>query len=318
MAKYRSHLPLLRGGTFLTDGGMETTLIFKQGADLPEFASFVLLDTQQGRRQLRDYFLPFLQLARKRGLGFVLDTPTWRASLDWGAKLGYSRERLEAVNLEAVRFVEALRAEFEQPGIPMVLNGAIGPRGDGYKEGRMSAEEAKEYHSFQVDLFGRSAADMISAVTMNRAAEAIGIAQSAREHGIPCVVSFTVETDGRLIDGMPLREAIEAVDDATRAFPAYYMVNCAHPSHFESEIGAGEGWVARIGGVRANASRMSHAELDESPTLDEGDLDDLAGRYRVLRERMPALHVLGGCCGTDHRHLAAICEACLPPMAMSA
>jgi S-methylmethionine-dependent homocysteine/selenocysteine methylase len=129
---------------------------------------------------------------------------------------------------------------------------------------------------------------------------------------MPCVVSFTVETDGRLVDGTTLRAAIEATEEATSASPAYYMVNCAHPVHFEQALVGDEDWVTRIYGVRANASAKSHAELDESDTLDIGDLADLSRRYSALMRAFPSLRILGGCCGTDHRHIAAICEACIP------
>ena len=310
MARYRNSLPQTAGGLFLSDGGMETALIFLQGVDLPHFASFVLLDSAEGRAELIKYYEHFLPIARSSGTGFVLDTATWRASLDWGRQLGFDRTRLAATNVAAVELVATLRDRWETPSTPVVLNGAIGPRGDGYKAGRMEAHEAEDYHAFQVEVFAGTEADMVSAITMNTVNEAIGIAQAARAHAMPCVVSFTVETDGRLVDGTTLRAAIEATEEATDGSPAYYMVNCAHPTHFEQALAAGEQWVERIHGVRANASAKSHAELDESETLDEGDMVDLSRRYRALTRAFPKMRILGGCCGTDHRHLAAICEAC--------
>jgi homocysteine S-methyltransferase len=315
MAKYRHALPQTNGGLFLSDGGMETALIFLQGLDLPQFASFVLVELEGGRAELRKYYEQYLPIARERGLGFVLDTATWRASLDWGRLIGFDAARLEAINLASVDLVAALRDKWETPTTPIVLNGAIGPRGDGYKAGRMEAEEARDYHAFQVDLFARSQADMVSAITMNTVNEGVGIALAARAAHMPCVVSFTVETDGRLVDGTTLRAAIEATEEATGGSPAYYMVNCAHPSHFEQALARDEAWVRRIRGVRANASAKSHAELDSSDTLDIGDIADLGRRYGSLTRAFPSMRVLGGCCGTDHRHLAAICEACAPAAA---
>lgn len=315
MAKYRHALPQTNGGLFLSDGGMETALIFLQGLDLPQFASFVLVDRQDGRAELVKYYEQYLPIARKRGLGFVLDTATWRASLDWGRMIGFDAARLGAINLAAVDLVADLRDKWETPTTPVVLNGAIGPRGDGYKAGRMEAEEARDYHAFQVDLFARSQADMVSAITMNTVNEGVGIALAAKAAHMPCVVSFTVETDGRLVDGTTLRAAIEATEEATDGSPAYYMVNCAHPTHFEQALARDEAWVKRIRGVRANASAKSHAELDESDTLDIGDIADLGRRYRSLTRAFPSMRILGGCCGTDHRHLAAICEACVPTAA---
>ena len=315
MAKYRHTLPQTNGGLFLSDGGMETALIFLQGLDLPQFASFVLVDREDGRAELVKYYEQFLPLARDRGLGFVLDTATWRASLDWGRLIGFDAERLKAINLASVDLVAALRDKWETPATPIVINGAIGPRGDGYKAGRMEAEEARDYHAFQVEIFARSQADMVSAITMNTVNEGVGIALAAKAADMPCVVSFTVETDGRLVDGTTLRAAIEATEEATGGSPVYYMVNCAHPTHFEQALARDEAWVKRIRGVRANASAKSHAELDESDTLDIGDIADLSRRYGSLTRAFPSMRILGGCCGTDHRHLAAICEACAPTAA---
>lgn len=312
MAKYRHDLPQTKGGLYLSDGGMETALIFLQGLDLPHFASFVLLDSAGGRAELVKYYEQYLPIARNRGVGFVLDTATWRANPDWGRLAGYGTDRLKAVNKAAVDLVAGLRETWETPAAPIVLNGAIGPRGDGYKAGRMDALEAEDYHAFQVDTFAGTQADMVSAITMNTVNEAVGIARAARRAGMPCVVSFTVETDGKLVDGTTLRTAIEATEEATGGSPVYYMVNCAHPTHFEQALERGEAWVTRIHGVRANASAKSHAELDESETLDAGDLDDLSRRYAALTRSFPAMRILGGCCGTDHRHLAAICQACVP------
>jgi homocysteine S-methyltransferase len=315
MAKYRSNLPQMKGGDFLSDGGMETALIFLEGVELPHFASFPLLDSAAGRAHLRKYYENYLAIARSHGVGFVLDSATWRASPDWGAILGYDAKALKAIHLGSIALLEELRAKWETPATPIVINGVVGPRGDGYKAGRMEAAEAADYHAAQIAAFAQTAADMVSAITMNTVNEAIGIASAAKAASMPCVIAFTVETDGRLVDGTSLRAAVEAVETATEASPAYYMINCAHPTHFMQALKRGETWVSRVHGVRANASAKSHAELDESTTLDAGDPDDLGRRYSGLREAFPSMRVLGGCCGTDHRHIAAICEACLPQAA---
>lgn len=318
MAKYRNDLPQRHGGIFLTDGGMETTLIFHEGADLPHFASFVLMETAEGRALLTKYYESYLDIARKQGVGFVLDTPTWRANPDWGAKLGYDADALKAVNARSIAFLKGLRAKWESAQMPCVISGAIGPRGDGYKAGNMDADEAEAYHTAQIAAFAEAGADMTTAFTLNTINEAVGIARAARTIGLPCAISFTVETDGRLVGGATLREAIETVDRETRNAPVYFMINCAHPTHFERALQAGEGWMKRVHGVRANASAKSHAELDESETLDAGDPLDLGRRYRELQQTFPTMRILGGCCGTDHRHVAAICEACVPPRELSA
>ena len=302
MAKYRDDLPQRRGGIFLTDGGMETTLIFHEGIELPHFAAFVLLDSAEGRQQLKQYYASYLAVARDHGTGFVLDSPTWRANPDWGAKLGYDASALKAINVRSIAFLEELRAGWERPGAPCVISGAIGPRGDGYKAGNMAADEAEAYHGAQIAAFVEGGADMVTAYTLTSINEAIGIARAARAQRIPAAISFTVETNGRLVKGETLREAIEAVDRETDGSPEYFLINCAHPTHFEAALTAGEAWTERIHGVRANASTKSHAELDESRRWMQAIRSDLGRRYLNLRGAFPKMRILGGCCGTDHRH----------------
>ncbi len=311
MPRYRRGLPQLSDRVFLTDGGIETCLIFHHGLDLPDFAAFVLLADEDGRTALRGYFEPYAEMAQKAGLGLVLEAPTWRASPDWAARLGYSDEALDAANRDAIDLLVGLRDEYETPQAPVVVSGCVGPRGDGYSpETLMTADEAERYHSVQVRTFSATEADLVTAITMTHTGEAIGVARAAASHGMPSVISFTVETDGRLPSGEGLGEAVRAVDAATGSAPSYFMVNCAHPTHFDATIRAGDGWQDRLRGLRANASTMSHAELDAATELDAGDPDDLAARYARLREAMPQISVLGGCCGTDHRHIDAIRRAC--------
>jgi homocysteine S-methyltransferase len=300
-------LPQLAGDRlFITDGGLETTLIFHLGLELPEFAAFDLLRDEVGTEALRRYFEPYLAIAREHGAGLVLDTATWRANRDWGERLGYSPDELAEANRRAVALTEELRAS--APDVATVLNGVVGPRGDGYVVGEtMTAAEAEEYHGEQIGTFAGTAAEMVSAITMTYADEAIGIARAAQAVGLPAAISFTVETDGRLPSGQSLGEAIEQVDAETGSAPAYFMVNCAHPTHFAGVLDGP--WRERIAGIRANASRMSHAELDAATELHEGDPNELAAQYLALRDRLPNACVLGGCCGTDDRHIAAIAAA---------
>jgi homocysteine S-methyltransferase len=294
------------GGPRLTDGGLETSLIFQQGLDLPHFAAFPLVDSADGRTALRAYWEPYLDVAAEHGTGFVVDTATWRASSDWGARLGYDPRSLAAANEAATAFARDLANGADDA----LVNGVVGPRGDGYAVGDvMSPEEAADYHAPQVAALAHGGVDRVSAITMTYAEEAIGFMRAAIAVGVPAVVSFTVETDGRLPSGQPLREAIEAVDEDSGATASFFMVNCAHPTHFAHVLDEDGPWLARIGGIRANASRMSHAELDMAEELDSGDPADLAERYRELRDRLPAMQVLGGCCGTDHRHVTAISGA---------
>jgi S-methylmethionine-dependent homocysteine/selenocysteine methylase len=307
---HRTSLPQLEGDLFLTDGGIETTLIFHQGLDLPEFAAFVLLDDDEGVDQLRRYYEPYLELARESGAGFVLESPTWRANPSWADRIGVSPEKLDELNRRAIALMEELRDGAGTGDAPVVISGCIGPQDDGYNPTEtLSADAARDYHSTQIGTFADTAADMVAAITMTYPDEAIGVAQAAKDAGLPSAISFTVETDGRLPNGQDLGDAIQEVDAATGGAPAYYMINCAHPTHFEAALATDEAWPQRIRGLRANASTMSHAELDEAEELDDGDPEDLGARYAALRERLPRVNVLGGCCGTDHRHVAAICDA---------
>jgi S-methylmethionine-dependent homocysteine/selenocysteine methylase len=309
--RYRDSLPQLQADRpFITDGGLETTLIFHRGRELPCFAAFDLLKDAGGREELRAYFEPYVALARERGVGMVLDTATWRASSDWGERLGYSQDELDEANREAVALAEEIRAAGEDERTPVVINGVIGPRGDGYDPAElMSASAALAYHGRQVQTFARSAADMVTAITMTHAEEAIGIVRAARAAGIPVAISFTVETDGRLPSGQALEDAIAQVDAETDAAAAYFMINCAHPAHFAPVLDGAEPWGERIAGLRANASARSHAELDEAEELDEGDPVALGAEHRALRSRLPSVAVLGGCCGTDQRHVGAVFDA---------
>jgi S-methylmethionine-dependent homocysteine/selenocysteine methylase len=310
MCKYRSRLPQLSGELFLTDGGIETTLIFHDGLDLPHFAAFHLLQDAAGRAALRRYYRRYAQIACAAGMGFVLESPTWRASADWGAKLGYSAAALAQANRDSLALMREFRVEFETERSPMVVSGCVGPRGDGYDPGQlMTRKEAAAYHAQQVRVLADAGADMVTAITMTNAAEAIGVTRAALQAGLPVVISFTLETDGRLPTGQRLQDAIEEVDAATASGPAYYMINCAHPTHFDAVLSGGT-WLKRLRGLRANASRRSHAELDAAPDLDAGDPVELGSQYRALRRRHPQINVLGGCCGTDHRHVEQISQAC--------
>jgi homocysteine S-methyltransferase len=311
---YRTALPQLDGGLFLTDGGIETSLIFNDGLELPDFAAFDLLKRPGGETALREYFRAYARIAARFKSGLILESATWRASVDWGLRLGYSPRDLEFVNRRAIALLEGVRSELKEAGTPAVVSGCIGPRGDGYQPARvMSADQARAYHRAQAETFAGTGADMVSAITMNYVEEAIGVAQAARDAGMPAAISFTVETDGRLPTGQPLGEAIGQVDAATGSYPSYYMLNCAHPEHFDFIFQNKPSWSGRIRGLRANASRKSHAELNESPELDIGNPTELGGQYAALRrDLLPNLNVMGGCCGTDYRHVESIAAACAP------
>ena len=295
---------------FLTDGGLETVMVFHEGVDLPQFASFTLLNTTAGQAMLTSYCNAFLDEAASQGAGFVLDTATWRASAGWGQVMGLEPAQIDAINRKAVAAVQSLKAARTQAGQKVLINGVIGPHGDAYAPDLvLSAPAAQNYHQRQVEVLASAGVDLISAMTISSHGEAIGIARAAMAVDQPVALSFTVETDGRLLSGMTLADAIHRTDDETNGAPIWYGINCAHPDHFR-HILTGD-WVGRIGSVRANASRLSHAELDEAAELDDGDVAELAQDYHQLLHLLPGLHVLGGCCGTDLRHVAAIGRSCL-------
>ena len=301
-------LPQLSGSLFVTDGGIETDLIFNIGIDLPEFASFVLHENTSGEAVLREYFEDYFRITADAGLGLVLETATWRASSDWGIKLGYDEARLRSINQRAAEFMLELRAA--AAGSTVVVSGCVGPRGDAYSDlGPASADEALAYHRPQVKVLADSGVDLLTALTLTNVAEAIGFIRAASERSVPAVVSFTVETDGRLPSGTSLADAIETVDAETDNAAAYFMINCAHPDHFNPVLIGSAGALGRIRGVRANASRQSHAELDESTELDDGDPAEFGAELAAVHAANPQINVLGGCCGSDARHIAAIVAA---------
>jgi homocysteine S-methyltransferase len=293
----------------VTDAGLETWLVFDHGLDLPAFAAYPLVATEEGRALLAEYGAYYAAIAESIGAACLLETPTWRANPDWAATLGHDRAELGDLIDAAVALVGAQRDSWTAPQ-PFLVSGCVGPRGDGYRiDAAMSAGEAADYHAFQVDRLAANPVDLVTAMTLCYADEAIGVCAAARDADVPAVISFTVETDGRLPSGMTLGEAIETTDAATDGYATHYMLNCAHPAHFGATLDADAAWIGRLRGLRANASTLSHAELDEMEVLDTGDPDDLASRYAVLGSALPALQVVGGCCGTDHRHVAAIAQA---------
>jgi homocysteine S-methyltransferase len=297
--------------SYVTDGGLETDLVFHRGVDLPEFAAFPLVEDADGRWLLTRYYDAYAEIAAKARVGLTLDAPTWRANWDWAAKVGYDAAALDRVNRAAVEFMGGLRERYvHELGLTDVKVGGLhGPRGDGYVAGEeVDPDEAADYHAGQVRSAAAAGADQVTILTVTGPGEAIGFVRAVRDAGLPAAVGFTVETDGRLPDGTALRDAIARVDAA--AAPDYFLVNCAHPTHVAAGLdgdGDNDGeWRSRIEGLRPNASRMSHAELDEAPVLDEGDPVELASALAALRAELPNLRIVGGCCGTDDRHVAAL------------
>ena len=293
---------ILGAGRYVTDGGLETDLLFNHGFELPEFAAFPLLETDDGVAALDSYYDGFAEIALSAGAGLVLETPTWRANPDWATQVGYDREAMDRANRAAVQLMQRVKAR-NAVGSTLIA-GVVGPRGDGYvSDGRSDVDEAAEYHSQQIQSFADEGVDFVHAMTITGTAEAIGVVKACRAAGVPVAISFTVETDGRLPDGSTLREAIELVD--AEAAPDWFGVNCAHPTHIVEAFDGGE-WQSRIAELRPNASTLTHEELDAMEVLDTGDVGLLTSSLDSLRPHLPKLAIVGGCCGTDSSHVAAL------------
>jgi S-methylmethionine-dependent homocysteine/selenocysteine methylase len=313
MSKYRDKLPQLESSElFLTDGGTETDLIYSKGFELPCFASFHLLNQADGYQAIKDYYRQFARMARDREVGFILCSLTYRASSDWGQELGYTNMELAYMNHKATSLLRDVAEEFETEASKMVISGCVGPREDAYlPNGSMTPDQAEDYHSVQINTLAEAGVDMITALTLNEVDEAIGITRAALSAGLPVVIAISLETDGTLLAGGSLEDAIQQIDAATDNGPAYYMINCAHPTHFDKLLQE-QPWVRRIRGIRANASSKSHADLWKSDRLEDGNPIELGQQYADLTRRFSHINVLGGCCGTDHRHVAEICNHVLP------
>ncbi|MBC7631370.1 homocysteine S-methyltransferase family protein [Aeromicrobium sp.] len=296
-------LPTSGGSPFVTDGGLETDLIYNRGFDLQEFAAFPLVYDEHGRAALTDYYAGYADIARHAGVGLILATPTWRANPDWAERIGYDARATDRANRDAVALMQNLRdAWTDLPNV--VVSGVIGPRGDGYVAGeRPQVDEAADYHRAQIESFAQGGADLVEAITMTTPQEAAGIVRTANATGLPVGILFTVEIDGTLPDGSTLREAIAIVDQAGEA--AYFGINCAHPTHIARAL-TDEDWAARIVELRPNASNMTHEELDAMTELDAGDISLVVSSLDALRAKLPGLSVVGGCCGTDARHVAGL------------
>lgn len=306
MALFRHELPQLEGGLFLAYVGMETDLLFNHGVDLPGFASYPLLESESGTNLLRKSLEDIIKVAAEAGTGVILESPTWVANRDRGAEIGYLPEVLKERNVQSIELMAEVRKE--KGNLPTVLSACIGPRADAYapKE-RMTSDEAEQYHSEQIGILADTEVDLISGYTLAYPEEAVGIIRAAKRFDLPVIIAFTVETDGRLPTGMPLGEAIQTVDNATDNYASYFMINCAHPDHF-SHVLSDEPWMARLRGIVANASRCSHAELDETEVLDDGDPEELGNQLAEIRKSYPHINIVGGCCGTDMRHMKRIAK----------
>lgn len=311
MSRAKPTLPHQADRIFLTDGGIETWLMYKRGFDLPEFSSFHLLHDTNATAAIREYYRAFADIALQLETSFIFDSLTYRASRDWGQLLGYSTAGLAEMNQKCLDLYREIAAEAGLAPERTVISGCIGPKGDAYQmNDRLTAAGAEDYHAEQIETFRNAGADLVTALTLNATDEAIGIARAAARADMPSVISFTLEKDRNLRSGETLRQAIETVDAATGSAPAFYMINCSHPVDFGPALTPGA-WIDRIRGLRANASSLDHGTLCQLGHLEEGNPDELAEQYRDLKKAFPKMNVFGGCCGTDFVHVEKIGKALL-------
>ena len=299
-------LPQQSGKLMTTAGGFETWMQYVDGFKLRHFCAFELLNDARGLGCLRDYHRKVVEAATANGFGVINEGLHYRSSRDWGELIGFSREALLEINVRGIEFYRDFAREYAGPDTPMLVGGVVGPRGDAYNIGRLpDAAEAEDYHSEQIRIFREAGADHVTAMTFSSVDEAIGVARAAKSVGIPVVISFLLARGGRLKGGETLEEAITRVDSATDDAPAYYMINCTHPTEFEPALTAGK-WISRLGGFMPNAVAMETLDLCKLGHLEDGDPVELGAQMGALAQRFPHINVWGGCCGTDGRHIGEI------------
>lgn len=302
--------PQAKGTIYLTEGGQETEVMYRFGHDLPEFALYPLLERPDALEALRGMYTRYLEVAAAAGLSVLMGGLDYRASPDWGAKLGYSPEQLRDTQLRCIDFLREVAEPFKTRIPAILISGIVGPRGDAYSLNRtVTAESAEEYHFVQLSTLARVGVDLVTAMTFNSVPEAVGIARAAARVNLPLCISFTLDSGtSRLKSGPTLREAIEATDqEAGEDKPDFYGINCSHPLEFEPALEPGA-WARRLRMLRPNASAMDKISLCRIGHLEEGDPQELGRLMGELAGRYPQIDLWGGCCGTWDKHLGHIAQ----------
>jgi S-methylmethionine-dependent homocysteine/selenocysteine methylase len=306
--KYRNDLPQLRGVDLSTSGGMETWLQYAEGFPLRHFCAFEWLRDPKAKARLREFHRSAIEAVQEHGFGMIAEGIHYRASGDWGDLTGYSRQDLAKINAEGVDLYHELAREYDRPDTPVVVGGCIGPRGDAYEQGhQITADEAQEYHAEQMATLKDAGVDLITAATLSFTDEAIGIARAAQGLDVPVVLSFYVAGNGKIMGERSVPETMAEIDAATGGYPKYYMLNCAHPNEFAPALENSAG-LDRLGGFMPNASAKDKISLCRLGHLEDGDPVELGQQMGDVARRFPHVHVFGGCCGTDARHLGEIAK----------
>jgi S-methylmethionine-dependent homocysteine/selenocysteine methylase len=295
---------------FLTEGGTETEILYRHGFELPEFAMFPLLENPKAVSALQEIYSEQLDVAAQFGLSFMLTGLDYRASPDWGSKLGYSAQGLADANHSSIEFLRDIAKSYKDQIPHLLIGGILGPRGDAYSLNReITAESAEDYHAVQLETLKSAKVDFACAMTFNNIPESVGAARAAAKIGVPLSVSLTLDSTFRLKSGPALGEAIVTIDDqAGDEAPDFYLLNCSHPLEYEPAI-KNEGWIKRLRGVRPNASKMEKLALCKLGHIEDGDPIELGSQIRSLADRYPHMDIFGGCCGTGKTHLLEIAHA---------
>jgi homocysteine S-methyltransferase len=299
--------PQRDGVFYLTEGGQETEILYRHGHDLPEFAMYPLLDDPAALADLKAMYGKVLDVAAEHGFAVMISGLDYRGSPDWGERLGYSRDGLADALERSIAFLRDVARPYRGQIAEILIGGQVGPRGDAYSLNRtITADEAEDYHSFQLGVLRRSEVDFVWAATFNNVPEAVGVARAAARIGVPLGIAFTLDGNHRLKSGPSLKEAIERVDaEAGEARPDFYGINCSHPLEFEPALEPGD-WIRRLRCLRPNASAKDKIDLCKIGHLEDGDPADLGLRIGSLARRYPHMDIFGGCCGTWAPHLDEI------------
>ncbi|MEY2396937.1 MAG: homocysteine S-methyltransferase [Actinomycetota bacterium] len=298
----------IAGLNYLTEGGTETEVMYKHGFELPEFAMFPLLDQADAMDALRGMYARYLETAARHGFGALIGGLDYRASADWAGLLGYSNDELAEFQMRAIDFLRDVAKPYESDLPSVLIAGVVGPRGDAYQVNReITTDEAEEYHSAQMSTLARAGVDLVSALTFNGVAEAVGVARAANRAGLPLCMSFIVDHEtSRLQTGPTLKDAIESVDAlAGDARPTFYGINCSHPLEFMPALEPGD-WIERVRSLRPNAAAADKIALCTLGRLEQGDPVQLGKLMGELAAQYPHIDIWGGCCGTWDTHFDEI------------
>lgn len=295
------------GILYLTEGGTETEVIYRHGHELRDFAMFELMNKPEAVRDMENMYRRYLDKAAQYGFSALMSGFDYRASPDWGAKLGYSAEGLREMQHKCIDFLRGVSRAYEDQIERIAIAGCIGPKGDAYSLNRdITAEEAEDYHATQCETLRDCGVDLIWAATINNIPEAVGISRAAARVGLPVNMSFTLDSSHKLKSGPSLKEAIEATDtEAGAARPDSYGINCSHPLEFEPALEPGD-WARRLRSLRPNAAKMDKVSLCKLGHIEEGDPEELGQMMGDLAKRYPDIDIWGGCCGTWDKHFDRI------------